>query len=382
MRPLSTPKAGLIAGMIACSLVLAACASGGSDSSGADSDGAKTVVDVSAATAKVKELTTTSAELGITVPIDKPIPSGLKVILVNCTTSFCKPVADQVKTAGKALGWDVSVITPSNGNAAGQQSAFKSALNQDPDMILNYTYESTVLGDSYQKAFDRGIPVIAGGVLDEPAAPGKPGPRVNFSGPPAIVEQGKVVSALVADRTKGHANMLFVGLPAFPIIDSLEKGLKAGLKENCPQTCKVSDRYDLPVESVGKNAAELIVNRLRAKKDVDSVFIASSVMSLGLVNALKSAGLQDVKIFSAFMEETVLADVKSGAIVGGGKNSGKESGWYLMDGAARVAAGVDPTPSNSAIPNVLVTADNLGNPPVATPITDGFEAKFLELWGK
>jgi ABC-type sugar transport system substrate-binding protein len=190
------------------------------------------------------------------------------------------------------------------------------------------------------------------------------------------------VAALVAERTEGRADMLFVGLPAFPIIDSLEKGMKSGLEEYCPDTCQVRERYDLPVESIGKNAAELIVNRLRASKDVDSVFLSASVMSLGMVNALKSAGLQDIKIFTAYAEETVLPDIKTGAIEGAAKSPGLENGWYFVDGAVRVAAGVDPAPSNSAVPNVLVTADNLGNPPVTTPITDDFEAKFLELWGK
>ncbi|MBY6537787.1 substrate-binding domain-containing protein [Rhodococcus sp. BP-349] len=380
MRPTTTRKAGLIAAMTVCSLALAACGNGGSASRGSDEE--RAAVDVSAATAKVQELAVPSAPLGITVPIDKAIPSGLKVILVNCVTSFCKPLGDQVETAGEALGWDVSIITPSSSNAAAQQNAFKSALSQDPDMIMNYTYESTVLGDGYREAFDRGIPVVSGGVLDEPAAPGQPGPLVNFSGPPGIEAQGASVASLVADRTEGHANMLFVGLPAFPIIDSLERGMKSGLDEYCPDTCEVSERYDLPVESIGKNASELIVNRLRASKDVDSVFLSASVMSLGMVNALKSAGLQDIKIFTAYAEETVLPDIKTGAIEGAAKSPGLENGWYFMDGAARVAAGVDPAPANSAVPNILVTADTLGDPPVTTPITEDFEAKFLELWGK
>jgi ribose transport system substrate-binding protein len=171
---------------------------------------------------------------------------------------------------------------------------------------------------------------------------------------------------------------LYVDLPDFPILSSLQTAFEENMAELCPD-CTVET---LPVGLADlANADGNIVSALRANTDLKYVITSTDSPFTGLPAALSAAGLDDVKIFGEGPSTANLANIASGAQAGTMAFAFYEIMFGAVDAIAREKAGVEVVPGFPP-PNWILTADNLPSSTEFFPLVPDIVEHFTELWGK
>lgn len=199
-----------------------------------------------------------------------------------------------------------------------------------------------------------------------------------------------------AATTTKTGNVLFVGLPTFPVLSIVQQGFKDEIAKACA-TCKV-DVSEVAVTDIGTNLPGQITSKLQANADLDTIVYAFGGMLFGVPDALQAAGLMD----QAKGISQAGGPLNFGFIAGGQHQVAEVGlasellGWRAIDAAARVLAGGSAgraeTPANAVIdghPDILsgglplqiLEKDSIKDPAALWPGVDGFQDKFKALWG-
>lgn len=330
-------------------------------------------------------------ELPISDPVE--VPSGAKnVYYVQCSVPVCATIGKGIEAAAKALGWTFTSTTHQDTpDTVG--AAFDAAVAAKPDVVLTSgnprEWFATQL-DALEKA---GTPVISWSI-PEGYEPGK-GISVNLLTNDDYYFYGVLMADYVAVNSKTK-NVLFVGLPIFPVLATLQQGFNDEIAKVCPD-CKV-ETLEAQVTDIGGALPGQVVSKLQANKEIDFVAYAYAGTELGVPEALASAGLeQQAKGI------TQAGDPPNFAYVEEGKHQVAEIaiasellGWRAMDAAARVLTGksvgrakapaeatIDGHPDILAggLPLQILEKGDIADPSSAWPGVKGFEDKFKKLWG-
>lgn len=205
-----------------------------------------------------------------------------------------------------------------------------------------------------------------------------------------------VLMADYAAVTSESKNILFAGLPTFPVLSIVQEGFNDEIARACPD-CSV-DVIEVAVTDLGTNLPGQIVSELQSNADLDLVVYAFGGMLFGVPEAIESAGLGD----QAVAISQAGGPLNFGFIAAGQHQVAEVAiaselmGWRAIDAAARILAGGDPgraeTPEMAVIdghPDVLVgglplqilEADSIEDPTALWPGVDGFQEQFTAIWG-
>ena len=201
----------------------------------------------------------------------------------------------------------------------------------------------------------------------------------------------------IAEETGGSGDVLFVGLPTFPVLSTLQEGFEAEIAEACPD-CNLST-LEVDVTALGGDLPGQIVSELQANPDITHVAYAFGGMLFGVDEALEAAGLLD---------QATAVSQAGGALnfnlIAEGRHQAAELGlasgllgWRAIDVAARALADQDigrADPPASAVidghPDILagglplqiLEADDIQPTEDGLwPGVDGYQEQFMELWG-
>jgi ribose transport system substrate-binding protein len=364
--------AGVAASAAMVAIVAAGC--GSSSSSSGSASGSASSANLTAAQQVVSQAMQRPATITVTKPVGKAVPSGKKIVYISCGVSVCQLQGQIVAQAAKALGWSTSTVT-TDGTPTSVQAAYDTALRQGANAIVTTAALRAEIASKIPQLESKGV-VVSDCCSTDPVA----SPFIYNTDTPSQGEPiGKALAAEVATNSKGKANTLYVNIPAFTILGSLDTSFKAAYKQYCP-TCGYGS-IGVPLTQLA-NAPNLIVSYLRSHPSVNYVALSvANELDTGLPAALSAAGLSNVKIVGQGGGPTdfqYLADGQELALV---PFDYYNVDYQMVDAVARHFAGasVQLTPP----PLWMVTKTNLpsGHTNLFPDVTD-YQSQFLKLWGR
>jgi ABC-type sugar transport system substrate-binding protein len=373
-RPLAVFVTGLIA------LFVSACGSTGSNSSG--SSGSSTLVaarssDLAALRAVVASHTSAS-HIGPTTPIGKAVPKGKHLVFVNCGQPACVLVNTSLTAAAQTLGWTVSTVNAQPTPPA-VQAAFDQAIRQHPDGVASIGLGRSLYPRELAQLNSLHIPVLSaygeqesgqGGITLDPIGPNETSAAMAVLADKAIVDM----------HGQGLAGSVLLG--GFPIIKNYTAAYTAEIKAKCPG-CTQAQLTIQPTD-LGKDAATLITNFLRANPGMKTLFLSYGVESDGLSAAAKGAGVTLPGIYAWAPEAPGIQSLQTGEWKAAAIAPYAEVGWQLADGFARLFTG-DPVSESQTFQNQVLWSKDFNNVPTTTSpfpsVVPSYQAQFKALWG-
>ncbi|MGW0499538.1 sugar ABC transporter substrate-binding protein [Streptomyces sp. NPDC003007] len=356
-------------------LALAACGTGttpAADSTQAGAPGSPGLTAARAALAKYSERPTT---ISVTEPVGKAIPKGKKIDFILCGVQSCKDLADFFTEAAKELGWQVKQIA-TQGTPESVQAAYEQALRDKPDAVVASGFPRAVYAKQLARLKMAGIPVIQSNA-DDVAGDGI---SLLKNGPKDVAVQGEMLASWVVSNSGAKADTVYFDLPAYTILKPVKDSFAAKYKEWC-EGCAL-DNVDVPITAVGKDMPDRVVSYLRSHPKVTHVVFSLGLLNVGAPAALKTAGITGKRIVVNVGDAQNYQYIQGGLTDGAMALNSHETAWLQADALARHFTGqpmaVD---QKAALPNLLVTKDNLPSADGDFPIVEDYRQQFEALWG-
>jgi ribose transport system substrate-binding protein len=327
------------------------------------------------------------------LPLNEPVAAeaGKKLFYVQCGVAVCAEIAVGIEAAAEAAGWEYETVSHQD-TPETVAAAFDAAIAAEPDVVMQSGNAREWFEPQLAELTEQGIPVVSWS-LPEGYEPGD-GISVNLLTADDYYFYG-VLMADYAAVTSENKNILFVGLPTFPVLSTVQEGFETEIAAACPDcTVKVTE---VAVTDLGTNLPGTIVSELQSNPDVDMIVYAFGGMLFGVPDAIDAAGLSD----QAVAISQAGGPLNFGFIANGEHQVAEVGlasellGWRAVDAAIRILAGGDPgradTPEEAVVdghPDILagglplqiLEQDSIDDPTALWPGVPGFQDKFTELW--
>lgn len=386
----------ILALLAAAALLLGACgdddgeAGAGEGNGGEEQTGAGDTGDGVDPQERVDAFRQEVTELPYNEPVD--VEAGVSLFYVQCGVPVCSEIAIGIEGAAEAAGWEYATASHQD-TPETVASAFDAALAADPDVVMTSGNPREWFASQLEELESRGIPVVAWS-MPEGYEPGD-GVDVNL----LTNDDYYLYGVLMADYAATHTEtgeIMFVGLPTFPVLSTVQDGFEDRIAVACPD-CSV-DVTEIAVTDIGTNLPGTVVSALQTNPELDTIVYALGSMLFGLPEAIDAAGLADqasgISQAGGPMNFALIADGQHQVAEVG--IASELIGWRAVDAAARILAGDGPgraTPPPMAVidghadalvsglPLQLLEADSIDDPAELWPGVAGFQDKFRELWG-
>lgn len=373
--------------VVAFAAVLSACGSSSDSSSSSSSSAATTTSETSGggseesgeskAVAEANEAFETYSQEPEPIelaPIEKEIPKGANIAILNVNVPGTLVITKGVKDAAKKLNWNVKEALPPL-TPEGFSGALTSILQEKPDALIFLTpFPLSSFRQQLNEFKAAGIPVVTVGALGYPV--GGDSPVVASSGLPIdFGPMGKLQAQTIIHAEGGGTDMALAVDPSVPawkvIIEEMKKTTEAaGGSYN---------QIDIGLAEAAKTGAQTIVSYLQAHPEITYIFLTTNQFNLGLPQALKAAGLE-VKIGTGAGEQLDVENIEKGTQDATVAIETESNGWRLVDATARALSGEEIVEPEIPTKYLIVTKENTD---LAQDI-DEFphqEEVFLKAWG-
>jgi ribose transport system substrate-binding protein len=371
---------------VAAALSLAACSSSSSSGSGTASSTSSSAsgsglsaadqAGLAKAQAIVASQTQEPSAITDTVKITKPIPTGLTIDFVPCGSPECTLEGAIVKKAASLVGWN-TVVLSNDGTPQGDKAAFAQVVRNKAAAVLYTAIPASTFASDLPALKANGTFVSTCCVTDAVG----PSTGIGFSidNPAEVGPVGGAQAAWIAADSKDKANSVFVNIPAFAILASQATYFKSGMATYCP-TCTVSE-IDIALANLA-SAPATIVSYLRAHPSVDYVVASTDAITIGLPQAIKAAGLSNVKIVGQGATPTNIQYLHSGQEAADVAFPYYEVMYSMVNAVIQDKAGM-PVTASVAPPKWLLTPQNAPNTTSQVfPVVTSYQAQYQALWGK
>jgi ABC-type sugar transport system substrate-binding protein len=356
-------------------LALAACGTGTTPAADSTQAGAPGSPGLTAARAALVKYSERPAAISVTKPVGKAIPKGKKIDFILCGVQSCKDLADFFTEAAKELGWQVKQIA-TQGTPESVQAAYEQAVRDKPDAVVASGFPRAVYAKQLAQLKAAGIPVLQSNADDVTGD----GISLLKNGPKDVGVQGEMLASWVVSNSGAKADTVYFDLPAYTILKPVKDSFAAKYKEWC-DGCAL-DNVDVPITSVGKDMPDRVVSYLRSHPKVTHVVFSLGLLNVGVPAALKTAGITGKHIVVNVGDAQNYQYIQGGLTDGAMALNSHETAWIQADALARHFTGqpmaVD---QKAALPNMLVTKDNLPSADGDFPIVEDYEKQFKALWG-
>ncbi|MFC8194028.1 sugar ABC transporter substrate-binding protein [Streptomyces sp. NPDC057298] len=375
-RPRRAVRRALTAIVPAASLLaLTACGADTTPAADSTQAGAPDSPGLTAARAALKKYSERPATISVTQPVGKAIPKGKKIDFILCGVQSCKDLAGFFTEAAEELGWQVKQIA-TQGTPESVQAAYEQALRDKPDAVVASGFPRAVYAKQLAQLKAADIPVIqsnADDVLGD-------GISLLKNGPDDVGIQGQMLASWVVSNSGAKANTVYFDLPAYTILKPVKDSFATKYKEWCAG-CSL-DNVDVPITSVGKDMPDRVVSYLRSHPKVTHVVFSLGLLNVGVPTALKTAGITGKRIVVNVGDAQNYQYIQGGLTDGAMALNSHETAWLQADALARHFTGrpID-VDQKAALPNLLVTKDNLPSADGDFPIVEDYQKQFKALWG-
>jgi ribose transport system substrate-binding protein len=313
-------------------------------------------------------------------------PAKLKVTAITCLSILhgCVSPAEGLQDAGKALGWDVTIVD-GGGNPSKQNAAILDAVSAGSKVIALIAVDPSAVQLGLKAAKNAGVLVVSGSNgIDTPNPVEKPaanGLWVAFDVGPNYAALGNAAAEWIIKDSKGKANIAIFSDKEFPSVLAFEAGLLEGLKK-CP-SCIVSPQQYFTGNQVGATLGQMTVGYLRAHPDTDYVFSPYDPAAAAQVPAIVQAGFRNkVKLIGVLGDQQNLNFIRKGVVqVADAAYDNEYMGWAMADQIIRTLDKqplFDPHGEN--LPFTVLDKTNLPAPGSDWVANFDYKSKFLALW--
>ncbi|MCU1580317.1 MAG: hypothetical protein JWP19_2521 [Rhodoglobus sp.] len=359
--------------MLAVTLALAGCASGGGTS---PTDGATmSAADLAAFAAAAETGAAPTQWQGPNTPTSIVAGQTVAVILCAGAAEGCVRIGDGVKEAGDAVGWTVKSYD-GQGQAAVQSAAIQQAITEGANGIVLVAIDARAVGQGMSVAKAAGVPVVSvvggntigtgeGQVLAEPNA------QAELAGE-------NLANWVVAD-SKGTAKIAMFHAPEFTDSIARYDGSKK-VFDSC-STCQIVSDITYTAATSAQQIPLQTKSILQANPSIDYAWIDIGGIGQAQVQAIAEMGLGDkVKLVSFDCNALDVQNIRDANVQVACEGLGLEAGgWGAIDSLNRIFAG-DATEA-TYVPIRTLDAANLPSDKVWQGDFD-FRAKYKQLWGK
>lgn len=366
----------LIAGAIVGSLALAACSESGD---GGRSGGGEVTQELKDVVASYQEEPTSILQ---TEPLSKA-PEKKSVAFIVCADPTCSILGDFLKEAVESFGWDyVGINAPA--------TDFGSAVQQAVDLKVDYIAGTGSDVATFQNAFDNakeaGIPYFSCYSGDEPKGD-ENNIITNCSDVTAVANSTRALTSWVIEDSGADASIGVVNIPEFPTVAAAVPNVEKTLDEFC-DTC-TSQPIDISLDQLTTGgSANAIVSYLQSNPDINYLFLGFTGFEPGLGQALKTAGLEDVKVVGVQPQQPQVESFLKGETDAWLVVPQENTMWTLADQMARYANGEwsSEDERKSALTPLYIMdtkeeAEAIADLPDGWPGPDGFKDQYKTLWG-
>jgi ribose transport system substrate-binding protein len=309
------------------------------------------------------------------VPLKSPAPTGKTFVFLNAGTSTHNVIAAGIQEALAAIGWNYTQITYSTANPATLQQAMLNALAMNPAAVGASGVNPDVIGASVLGAYgDAGVPFIVSNCPLTPKVPIFAGPQLCAGEQVA----GKALANWFIADSLGKGKALVQSMPAYGVLVEFTNTFKAEVAAKCPQ-CSVETLEFSLQQFAAQQVTPGIVNKIRSG-DYNYLVLDNPIWSPGIENALKAAGVGNVKIIGRAANDATIANLKSGTNTAFTAQSYLQVGYGFVDSALRVITKSSGISKNAALPIMILTQKNvdLANSPYNRPASS--LAQYRALW--
>jgi ribose transport system substrate-binding protein len=338
---------------------------------------------VEEASAALDAASSTPEDLPVDTPLEGDV-SGKDLLYLEPAIPTAKLIGDRINEATEALGMEVRRlnigVTPDTVSAG-----LTEAVRLKPDAIVIVAFGPEFYAKQAKQLADMDIPVIGIGfngcdTLRIECMTGEVPIAVNVFGRPDALVAGKLMADKVVVDSEGLASVAYFGAPDLSFDAPIRKGFVDEL-EKC-NGCDL-DAVDVTVQSIGTELPAQIVSYLQAHPDVKYVGLQYGDFAIGVPQALKAAGLTDVKLVTQSSSAAQFKDIEAGGsqIVDIPAAYGYLA-YLSVDAAARVLSGqeIDPAQVHQP-PRVMVKGSLDDSDDGYYPGVAGYQDQFLALWG-
>lgn len=251
------------------------------------------------------------------------------LVISTLNNPFFVSVADGAKAKAKTLGMTIDVQNANNADQASLDLA-SAALNKKPSVLIIDPVSSASGGSIVTLANTGGVPVVAFDRMPES------GDLKAFIGYDAI-QAGKNGAKAIGEALGGKGKIVEIqGIMGTSVAQERSKGFNEGIKA-FPGIKVVATQ---PAEFDRGKALNVMTNVLQSNRDIDGVYAANDEMALGVIAALKAAGLTDkVKVVGNDGIADAVKAIKDGTLYATNAESPFALGSEVMALAAKVANG-------------------------------------------
>ncbi|GAA4821083.1 sugar ABC transporter substrate-binding protein [Nocardioides caeni] len=369
-RRLAMAAAGVVG-----AAALAACSSGSEASLG---DGE--------VTQEVRDIVATSTEVPTSIVQTEPlssVPEKKSVAFIVCADPTCEILGGFLEDAVSTFGWEFTAI---NAPATDFGSAVQQAIDLDVDYIAGTGSDIATFKTAFDAAEEAGIPYFSCYSSDVPAGP-ENNLYANCYDVTANDAYGKALTSWMIQDGDGSASIGVVSIPEFPTLAASAAAVHRYADELC-EACAVKD-LELTVDDlVSGGSPNAIVSFLQSNPDIEYLYLTFGNFEVGLGQALKSAGLDGVKVVGVQPQQPQVKSMISGDTDAWLATPQENAMWTLADQMARVATGDWNVEQERAatIPPVYILdsvedAEAIEDLADGWPGPDGFKDQYKALWG-
>ena len=368
----------------ACSSILAvsACGSsdsdGGGDSSGAASPAKQECID------KANDFLKDWTEFPTTLPespparytkLDEKPKAGTTITFMVPNIPAARTSFEGAQDAAKALNWTVKAVNY-DGTVPDINNKLDGVIQQKPDFIATTGLPTAAFQAKIAEGKKAGITFLSTSTNDDPVEiPG-------FGGSGNTVETAKTIGDIHAYKALADSNCTansVVFTLDFPVLKTSEDEYKKVIEENCDD-CKV-DVVTIQLKDIGTpNAAQQMVSKLQASPKTKYAYTIIGDVATGLQQGLKTAGVEDVRIFGQVPNATSIADLRNGTNAWWVNQSSYINGIDTVDLAVRILATGEPQGDPGGYPLALLTKDNVPDGEDAPVIPENVLDLYKESW--
>ncbi|MCU1677940.1 MAG: ABC-type sugar transport system periplasmic component-like protein, partial [Frankiales bacterium] len=370
--------------IVASAVCLAACGSSDSCSSASSSTtpqgGSSDAVVVAAKKAIAASHAEAKTIKGPSAPVTPPEGKTLGVIACGVVAPPCLRMANGVKKAAAALGWEV-VIADGKLTVQGMADAMDRLIGQKVDGILNVAVADSLIPNQMTKAKKAGIPVVCMVCGNKLVAPVKDPSTADID--PDYALSGRLAADYAIAHTNGQAKVVLIRNDAYASSKQRIDTAAAELKK-CPG-CKIVATEQLSsagdLVRAGRNQMQGLLNRYPKADDFNYVIPAADTTVQGHIQVLASQS-RDIKISSFDCDAQNVGLIRAGKVETACVDGQYDwVPWAATDQMARILAKAPPA-ADEQTPVVLVDKSNVPPAGQDTVSSPDFPTYYKKIWGK
>ena len=284
-----------------------------------------------------------------------------------------------------ALGWNVQTVVAT---ATDPGAAIDQLISSGVNYVAEIAYSDDTFRPQMAELQAKHIPLFEIASSDPVLGPGND-IYADIGGAPAQSQWGQIESDWAIVNSSGHANVLDVNTPIYPVLVAQAKGEQQTLSQECPD-CQYH-ALNVTVNDLTTNAVPgEIVSYLQSNPGISYLHFTAFQYETGVVTALKTAGLLNkVKIYGSAAQGPQFKEIADGSSSAWQIDPQPQTFWAVVDQMARVATGTWSQQEESQaalVPWYLVTAKSqaqqlaTSNAPYPWPGPSGFQTDYEKLW--